>query len=339
MNERILIWGAGAIGGTIGAYLVRAGHDVTFVDIDRAHVEAIRDPSRGLSITGPVDQFTISAPALLPDEVQGEWSRIFLAVKAHHTRDACEALLPHLAKDGYVLSLQNGLCEKVIAQVVGESRTVGAFVNFGADWIKPGEIHYGNRGATVIGEIDGADTPRIRALYADIKQFEPDAILTDQIFSFLWGKLAYGSLLFAQAVGQLGIADCLERPELLPLWRDMAGEVLRVAHAEGVRPRGFNGFEPAAFETDASEAAARASVAAMVAFNRPNAKTHSGVWRDLAVRKRRTEVDMQIAPVADMGRTHGIACTKLEALVRTIHEIEDGERALSDHNLNELLDA
>ena len=339
MNERILIWGAGAIGGTIGAYLVRAGHDVTFVDIDRAHVEAIRDPSRGLSITGPVDQFTVSAPALLPEEVEGEWPRIFLAVKAHHTRDACEALLSHLAAQGYVLSLQNGLCEKLIAQMVGPARTIGAFVNFGADWIKPGEIHYANRGAVVVGEIDGAQTPRIRTLHDEMRQFEPDAILTNEIFSYLWGKLAYGSLLFAQAVGQLGIADCLERPELLPLWRDMAGEVMRVAQAEGVRPRGFNGFEPAAFEPGASESAARESVAAMVAFNRPNAKTHSGVWRDLAVRKRRTEVDMQIKPVADTGRTHGIACAKLEALVRTIHEIENGERDLSDHNLNLLLDA
>jgi 2-dehydropantoate 2-reductase len=339
MNERILIWGAGAIGGTIGAYLVRAGHDVTFVDIDRAHVEAIRDPSRGLSITGPVDQFTVSAPALLPEEVDGEWPRIFVAVKAHHTRDACEALLPHLAAHGYVLSLQNGLCEKLIAQMVGPARTVGAFVNFGADWIKPGEIHYGNRGAVVVGEIDGEHTPRISTLHDEIRQFEPDAILTKEIFSYLWGKLAYGSLLFAQAVGQLGIADCLERPELLPLWRDMASEVMRVAQAEGVRPRGFNGFEPSAFEPGASESAARESVAAMVAFNRPNAKTHSGVWRDLAVRKRRTEVDMQLKPVVDTGRLHGIACTKLEALVRTIHEIENGERDLSDHNLNELLDA
>ncbi|MFL9902074.1 2-dehydropantoate 2-reductase N-terminal domain-containing protein [Paraburkholderia fungorum] len=339
MNQRILIWGAGAIGGTIGAYLVRAGHEVTFVDIDREHVEAIRDPSRGLTITGPVDQFTVNAPAFLPSEVEGKWSRVFLAVKAHHTREACEALLPHLAADGYVLSLQNGLCEKVIAEKVGAVRTMGAFVNFGADWIKPGEIHYGNRGAVVVGEIDGADTLRVRALYEQIKAFELDAILTDEIFSYLWGKLAYGSLLFAQAVGQLGIADCLDRPELLPLWRDMAGEVLRVAHAEGVKPRGFNGFDPAAFGPGASETAARDSVAAMVAFNRPNAKTHSGVWRDLAVRRRRTEVDMQIKPVADTGRKHGIACTKLEALCRTIHEIENGKRALSDHNLNELLSA
>lgn len=339
MNRSILIWGAGAIGGTIGAYLIRAGHDVTFVDVEREHVEAIRDPSRGLSITGPVGRFTVSAPALLPEEVQGSWQQIFLAVKAHHTRDACAALAPHLASDGYVLSLQNGLCEKMIAKAVGMPRTVGAFVNFGADWIGPGEIHYGNRGAVVVGEVDGAFTPRIRALHAGFQQFEPDAILTDDIWSYLWGKLAYGSLLFAQALGQLGIADCLSRDELFPLWRALAAEVLQVAQAEGVSPRGFNGFEPRAFLPGSTQTEARESVAAMVAFNRPNAKTHSGIWRDLAVRKRRTEVDMQLAPVVEIGRSHGIACVKLDALVRMIHEIENGERLLSDDNLCELLGA
>jgi len=339
MSQRILIWGAGAIGGTVGAYLVRAGHDVTFVDVVREHVEAIRDPSRGLSITGPVDSFTVSAPALLPEEVDGAWDRIFLAVKAHHTRDACEALAPYLSRDGYVLSLQNGLCEKAIADVVGQPRTVGAFVNFGADWIGPGEIHYGNRGAVVVGEVDGASTPRIGALHDAFRQFEPDAILTDDIWSYLWGKLAYGSLLIAQAVGQLGIADCIARPELLPLWRELAGEILRVAQAEGLSPRGFNGFDPRAFGPASTEAQAQASVDAMVAFNRPNAKTHSGVWRDLAIRKRRTEVDMQIAAVSAIGKTHGLACPKVDALVTMIHEIEDGERDLSDDNLIALLNA
>ena len=94
MNRSILIWGAGAIGGTIGAYLIRAGLDVTFVDVAREHVETIRDPARGLSITGPVDSFKVSAPALLPEEVKGSWERIFLAVKAHHTADACKTSPP-----------------------------------------------------------------------------------------------------------------------------------------------------------------------------------------------------------------------------------------------------
>ena len=336
MDRDILVWGAGAIGGTVGAYLKRSGRDVTFVDIDAPHVAAIRDPARGLVITGPIDTFRVVAPSAMPAEVEGRWKRIFLAVKAHHTREACQALAPHLAPDGYVLSLQNGLCERIIAGVVGPERCVGAFVNFGADWLGPGEIIYANRGAVVLGEIDGKMTERLAKLHEEMRLFEQDAITTERIWSYLWGKLGYGSLLFAQAVGQLGIAVCLARPDLLPLWRRLAGEAVAVALAEGVEPLGFNGYDPNAFRPGASEEAARASVAAMVAFNRPNAKTHSGVWRDLAIRKRRTEVDVQIAPIAEIGATHAIACPAVKALVAMIHEIEDGKRPLSDDNLLEL---
>lgn len=331
---RVLIWGAGAIGGVVGAYLVRAGHDVTFVDIAADHVAAIN--AQGLRITGPVDQFTVQAPAFLPQQVQGVWTHTFLCVKAHHTRDACTALAPHVAADGYVLSLQNGLNEIEIAEVVGPARTIGAFVNFGADWMGPGEIMQGNRGAVVLGEISGDMTPRLAALHAVMRDFEPDAITTPEIWGYLWGKLGYGAMLFAQALGDAGIADCLARPELLGLWRDLGREAVMVGRAEGANLRGFNGFDPQAFAPGATQQAAQASVDAMVVFNRGSAKTHSGVWRDLAIRKRRTEVDSQIAPIAIIGRKHGIACPKVEKLVAMIHEVEDGKRALSDDNLLEL---
>jgi 2-dehydropantoate 2-reductase len=333
----ILIWGAGAIGGTVGAFLRRAGRDVSFVDIVPEHVAAIRDPARGLAITGPVDAFAVTAPAMTPQAVAGSWQRIFLAVKAHHTEAACHALAPHLAADGYVLSLQNGLCEKIISAIVGPARTMGAFVNFGADWLAPGEILYANRGAVVLGEIDGRMTSRLRDLHAELRDFEPEAIVTDDIWSYLWGKLGYGALLFAQALGQLGIADCLARPELLPLWRRLAGEAMEVALAEGVEPRGFNGFDPNAFRPGASAAEARRSIDAMVAFNRPNAKTHSGVWRDLAIRRRPTEIDVQIAPIAEIGARHDLACPAVRALVRMIHEVERGARPMTDANLDELM--
>ena len=334
-GERILVWGAGAIGGTVGAHLKRAGHDVAFVDLVPEHVEAIRGP--GLRITGPVEEFAVRAPALLPVEVTGTWPRVFLCVKAHHTAEACRALLPYLDPSGYVLSLQNGLCETAIAEVVGPARTMGAFVNFGADWMGPGEIMFGNRGAVVLGETDGRMTPRLADLHALMRAFEPEAVAVPDIWSYLWGKLAYGSMLFAQALGEKGIADCLARPELLPVWRALGGEAVSVALAEGVEPRGFNGFDPDAFRPGATAAQAEASVAAMVAFNRPSAKTHSGVWRDLAVRKRRTEVDAQIAPVAEIGARHGLPCLAIRKLVALIHDIEEGRRPLSDDNLLELL--
>ena len=333
MAAPILIWGAGAIGGSAGAWLKRAGHDVTFVDIVPDHVAAICDPSQGLRITGPVEQFAVTAPAFMPAQLSGTWRHIFLAVKAQHTDAATRALLPFLAGDGTVLSLQNGLNEDIIAGIVGRKRTIGAFINYGADWMAPGEIMFGNRGAVVLGELDGAITPRLQALHALLRDFEPDAIATPDIWAFLWGKLGYGAMLFAQALGEAGIADCLARPELLGLWRQLGEEAIRVALAEGVQPRGFNGFEVDAFRPGASEAAARASVAAMVAFNRGSAKTHSGVWRDLWVRRRRTEVDVQIAPIAEHGARHGIFCPATRRLVAMIHAAEQARLPMSDDNL------
>ncbi|HEY2615826.1 MAG TPA: 2-dehydropantoate 2-reductase [Acetobacteraceae bacterium] len=334
MPERILVWGAGAIGGSAGAWLKRAGHDVTFVDVVPEHVAAIR--STGLRITGPVEEFSVTAPAVTPDEVAGSWQHVFLAVKAQHTEAATRALTPHLGQDGYVLSLQNGLNELIIQRILGRDRTIGAFVNYGADWMAPGEILFGNRGAVVLGELDGAMTPRLAALHAVMRDFEPEAIITPDIWSYLWGKLGYGAMLFAQALGQKGIADCLARPELLGLWRRLGEEAIVVAQAEGVQPRGFNGYDIDAFRPGASEDAARNSVAAMVAFNSTSAKTHSGVWRDLAIRKRRTEVDVQIAPIAEIGARHGIDCRATRRLVAMIHEVEDGRRPMTDDNLLEL---
>ncbi|HEY2131884.1 MAG TPA: 2-dehydropantoate 2-reductase N-terminal domain-containing protein [Acetobacteraceae bacterium] len=334
---RILVWGAGAIGGSIGAWLKRAGHDVSFVDVAADHVAAIR--ANGLTITGPIDNFTVSAPAVTPDQLSGVWQHVFLAVKAHHTQAACRALTPHLAQDGYVLSLQNGLCERIIQEIVGRDRTMGAFVNFSADWMAPGEIMFGGRGAVVLGEVNGAMTPRLAALHELMLEFEPNAIMTDAIWGYLWGKLGYGAMLFAQALGQMGIADCLARPELLPVWRELGRESVQVALAEGVDPKGFNGYDPVAFMPNASRSAIKASVDAMVAFNRPNAKTHSGVWRDLAIRKRATEVDVQIAPIVEVGARHGIACPTVSRLVQMIHEVEAGTRPMTDDNLLELIPA
>src|ERR1700738_1111779 len=97
---RALIWGAGAIGGTLGAYLARAGHDVTMVDTVAEHVDAITHG--GLRVTGPIDEFPVPVSSFTPQALSGRWDEIILATKAHHTAAAVRALLPHLTAGGYV---------------------------------------------------------------------------------------------------------------------------------------------------------------------------------------------------------------------------------------------
>lgn len=331
MNGPILIWGAGAIGGSLGAAFVRAGREVVFVDNVAEHVAAIN--ANGLKITGPIFEGTVPARAATPEAIRGTFETVFLCVKALHTVPATCALLPHLAPDGYVVSGQNGLNEPQIASLVGDARTIGCFVNFGADYIEPGTIHLGGRGAVVVGELDGGDTPRIRTLHALLQTFEARAVLSGNIYGYLWGKLVYGALLIAIAVTNDGIADALDNPDYRAVLTDIGGEVGKVARAEGVTTLAFDGFDPAAFAPGAQQALVDRSFAEMVAHNRKSAKSHSGIWRDLAVRKRQTEVTALLTPVVEAGLRHGVPTPLVARVIDMIHEIETGGRELSPKNL------
>jgi 2-dehydropantoate 2-reductase len=308
---QLTIIGAGAIGGTIGAHLIRDGHDILLCDADAAHVEAINQ--RGLTIEGPVENFTVRATAVLPDDLPASLPRAAIAVKSHHTAAAAELLRGRLDPDGYVVSFQNGLTADTIAAVVGPGRVVVSFVNFGADWLAPGRIMQGNVGTFRVGEPGGGISERVRELAAAL----PYAEATDNIMGYLWGKEAYGAMLYAGAVSDLSIADSLEDPRWQPLMLAIAREVLAQAP---VRPEGFDGFEPGDLE---------GSLARLVRFNRETAKSRSGIYRDLMVRKRKTEVDDLLRDL------NGPLTTYTGELIRAI---ERGERTCEVANL-ELLAA
>jgi 2-dehydropantoate 2-reductase len=335
LTEPVVIWGAGAIGGILGAYWARAGVPVLLVDVVADHVEACR--TTGLQIEGPIDNFTQVIPAVTPSELKGTFGCIVLAVKAHQTAEALAALKPHLREDGYVLSAQNGLNEITIARIVGDERTMGCFVNFGADWMGPGRILYGNRGAVVVGEIDGRTRDRTRAMFDLLRRFDADAVLTQDIWGYLWGKLAYGAMLFGTALTVDSMSENFADPAREPVWLALGREVVAVAHARGVTPRGFGEFKPEAFAPGAPESEARRVIEWLTSYTSQTAKTHSGIYRDLAVRRRRTEVDAQIGIIGELAREQGIPTPVLDRLVTLIHDIEDGRRNLSLDTLNELV--
>jgi len=330
LQPPVAIVGAGAIGGTVGAYLARAGQPVLLVDADREHVRAMSE--HGLTIRGFDETFTVPVQAHTPDELPGRLGTVLLATKAPATEAAVRGVAERLDPAGAVVSLQNGLNELTIARVVGEARTVGAFINFSADYLEPGLIHFGGRGAFWIGELDGRRSPRIEALQRLLSAWG-DVRITDNIWGFLWGKQAYGAMLFATALTNDSMADAIDqhRGTLVALAR----EVLRVADGLGTQPLGFDGFEPAAIAA-ADAATVDASLDRLIAVRRTDQKTHSGVWRDLAVRQRRTEVDAHFQPIIAAAERQGLQVPLLRRMVAMIHEIEDGQRSFSAANLDEL---
>jgi 2-dehydropantoate 2-reductase len=309
---------------------------VLIVDVVEAHVTACR--STGLRIFGPIEEFTVKVPAITPDQLTGQFQRIVLAVKAPATEVALAQLAPHLAADGFVLSAQNGLNEIAISARVGAERTMGCFVNFGADWHGPGEILYGNRGAVVVGEIDGAPCNRTRGMFALLQTFEPDAVLTDNIWGYLWGKLAYGAMLFATALTEDSMTVNFADPRRTVVFDTLGREVMAVAAARGIVPVGFGAFDPGAFLPGAPPEGRQHAIKWLTSYTAQSAKTHTGIYRDLAVRKRKTEIEPQIGIIAKLGREAGVATPALARLVELIHDIEDGRRPMAFATFQQLID-
>lgn len=331
----ILIWGAGAIGATVAAYLARAGHRVTCVDTNAAHREAVA--ANGLHITGPVDEFSVRVAIAAPEELRGTWPFAIVAVKAHYSHDAARALLPHLAADASVITLQNGLAHVEIAKIVHPHPVYAGMVGFAADVLAPGEIRFGKRSDLVIGRPGHAVDNRLNDLVAVMRAFEPNARATGDIEAALWGKLVFVAVLYGTALARSPIAALFRERRWFPVWYGLAHELLSVATAEGIAPESFDHFDLVAFRAPRPAEAAWQCLAETADGIGPNAKPHSGMWRDLSIHKRRTEIDAQLVPIVQLGRRHNLPTPLIEQVCIMIHEVEAGTRLQSDDALLDLL--
>jgi 2-dehydropantoate 2-reductase len=323
----ITVVGAGAIGGFAGARLLAAGHDVRFVETNRDHVAAIR--SAGLRVTGAVS-IHVRPEVLLPDELDGTLGLVLLAVKARDTARALVPLVPRLTPGGLVVSLQNGLEEYRIAAAVGAERTIGASLTFGGHYEAPGTVAYGGPGSFHLGELDGSMSERLDRLAAVLSVVHP-VEQTDRILAHLWGKLALGAYYFATALVDADVLEILADEDRLPSLGVLVAEVARVAAADGVVCEPVDGFDPEAFRR-ADEAGIRAGWEAQRGYWRGLEARRTGVWRDLRVHRRRTEVREIVGPVLERARRHRLDTPGLDRLFAEVVAVEaTGRFAPSGH--------
>lgn len=330
---RFTVVGAGAIGGVIGAHLAVEGHQVTFVESRRDHVESVL--SDGLTVSGIVN-LTVRPPILLPSQLTGVVETALLSVKAQDTQAALDALLPHLTASSCVVSLQNGLEVQKVASSIGGSHTLGAEITFGAYYSGPGHVVYTGRGDLALGELDGAMTARLQELQHAFTSFLPTTVSTN-ILGMIWSKIALGSMWFATALVDEDVPVTFQRQEYRPLFRHLAAEVVQVAEASGVCCEPIGGMDMTAFVAGRASAdtVARGWRALVQSWRQYESK-RTGVWRDIAVRHRRSEVPSILGPVIERGVTENVATPLLERLELAISELEDGSRQFGWQNLEDL---
>lgn len=338
-TPHIAILGAGGIGGAIGAYLTRAGHDVTLIDPWAEHVAAMQ--RQGLTLTDVRERFTVPVQAVpLSDanRLRRPYDIVLLCVKSYDVVWSAHFIKPHLAPRGYVLPVMNALNDEAVAQVVGYPRTVGCVTAISAGLYEPGRIVRTDPLTThafTVGELSGVVSPRVRQAVEMFSVLGPSEA-TANIWGARWAKMVWNCMGNAMA-GLLGPGVALSpaERELEGLIRaQAAAEAVRVALAQGIALEPFEGLDLATFaqaETRAQLGAVAAQIARAGARRAltPEQVAHLGapgrasLLQDV-IKGRRTEVDYLNGHIVALGQELGVATPMNAAITERVHAVEEG---------------
>ena len=340
MTMRIGIVGAGAIGCVVGGLLTQAGHDVTLIDQWPEHVETLK--RQGLRLSGTCGDHLIAVQALHLHEVQRvvtPFDAVFVAVKSYDTEWATALGVAHLARpQGVVVDFQNGINDARVAAVAGRERTLGCIILIAAGMYEAGHAMRTDRGSAgfKIGELDGRDTPRARALAGVLSVVAPTTV-TPNLWGERWSKLALNCMANPIAgLSGLGTAELRIEPGPRRLAVHLAAEVIGVGRARGFEVEPIWGIAAQRFV----DAAAGRGLAEVEADISRDANSRIGGRPSLlqdVMRGRRTEIEHLNGYVVAEGRKAGVATPINEAVVELYGRYRVGELKPDPRNLEPLL--
>jgi 2-dehydropantoate 2-reductase len=323
------------MGTVLGAYLSKDFDDVELIDSYGAHVDALNES--GARITGTV-QMAVPVRASTPDHMEGLYDLVFLLTKSTVNSEVLSALLPHLHESSTVCTLQNGVPEPFVAELVGERRTVGGAVLWSATFLGPGKSeltqnldkldHYFD-----IGETDGADTERIHTVARVLERMGHAEVSADLIAS-RWGKLVNNACMSGMsAVCGATFGEVLAHPKACACLSYLGREVKRCCEAQGyAMPTLVFDFPPESLDLNDrrqyEESQKMFSDMYSVALGAKASMLHDlekGVC---------TEVRMINGYVSKVGRAHGIETPFNDRVVRIVEAIGRGEQKLTADNLS-----
>jgi 2-dehydropantoate 2-reductase len=328
---RMIVIGTGPIGGIIGGRLARAGHDMTFVDVDKDHVAAIRE--KGLQVDVPDGPFNVKINVVFPDEVRGPFDIGFIAVRSNYTPEALATALPHLTDEGLLVSLQNGINPPLLEEKVGPDRTIGVAIRMGSFKPAPGHVRTATRGHLYLGHLHGRTTAQLEKLNALLDSVIPSEI-TDNILGVLWSKLTYTCLGYFGSLADASLATSCASDSERRVLTEFFAEVVAVGKAGGVRFIPLAEYNPSDFHPDRPFAERLAAVNAMAKSWKSDDR--KGPLRQLQ-KGIKTEVDYTLAHVVREGEKARIPTALCRKVLEMIHELETGKRKLSAKNYAELV--
>jgi 2-dehydropantoate 2-reductase len=324
IGARVLLVGAGAIGGVVAAKLTPAVRRVAVLDADAEHVARMRDPGlvfeeRGVEHTVRLDAVTT------PEALDDRFDLALVGVKAPLHEAALRPLVERDAADAYV-SLGNGLIQDRLADIVGRDRLLVCLVEWGGTNLGPGRLVRDTVAPMVVGELDGAERERTRLL-ARCLEAVGEVRVTSNVRGMIWSKLLLNSAFTGlSAVSGLRYGGVAEHPAGRAAAVGVWAEGLAVGEAEGLTLEPVLGVAPREVTPDGDAVERMMAIAG---------NTKPSMLQDLEA-GRGTEVDVVNGGVAARARAHGIATPLNDRVVELVHAMERGERAPSPDCLAEV---
>jgi 2-dehydropantoate 2-reductase len=342
-SPRILVIGAGGIGGIVAGSLAEVGADVTAVSTNPSIRAAVT--GAGFRLREEGDERAVPGrvvPAPPPGEI---FDVIILATQPPQVEEAARGAAAALAPDGRLVVLQNGLCEERVAKLVGAERVVGAIVAWGASMPEAGVYDRTASGGFTVGRLDGEPDDACRRIGALLEAVGP-VTYTSNLRGARWSKLALNcaiSSLPTIAGERLGPLVRVRRYRRLVL--EVMSEVVAVARAEGVKLEKVAGtldLEWIAL-TDAERAqkigspSLTAKHALLIAVGLRYRRMRSSMIAAIE-RGRTPAIDFLNAEVVTRGATHGIATPLNARVVELIWSIARKEQPMSRDLIEQLID-
>lgn len=334
---RIAVLGTGANGAGIGADLVRAGHDVTFIEQWPAHVEAMR--ARGVRVELPDE--TLVTPVRVHHlcevaELREPFDLVFVLVKAYDTRWASELIAPLLAETGLAIGVQNGMSLDDMASILGAHRTLGAVIEVTANMFEPGVVERQSPHAKswfAVGSIHPSTLGREEEA-ASVLRAAGTVEVSPDIRSSKWMKLvANAAELVPSAVLGLPLGDAVRLPGMREFMIETGREAIRACLASGSRLMPIFGMTEADIAEPDDYAVALLD-RVLTDFTLPTTRTT--VLQDW-MKGRRSEVREINGLVVAVHREHGGAAPCNERVLELALRIEAGELEARPENLAALL--
>ena len=332
---RIAIYGAGSLGTVMGAYLTKNGVRVDLINRNKEHIKALKE--NGAHITGTVEM-TVPVSAMLPEEMTGRYDVFFLMNKQLNNRETVAFLRDYLADDGVIATLQNGIPEDSVAEIVGPERTIGITVEWGATMTVPGESRLTSDPDSLsfhMGRMAGIPESKLEEVKHILEHMCPVEI-EDNLPGARWSKLLINAAFSGLGTVMGGTFGDVTKD---PLGKELAvrcmKEVIDVGRAAGVTFAPVQGKDIVSlFYWSNPLKKAFAKLILPVAMKK-HAAIEPSMLQDLKKNKP-CEIDAINGVVCEWGKKKGIPTPVNDQITAIVHEIQDGKRKPAPENLKDL---